>query len=149
MDGVTFNAVLESEADGHFFRVPAEVADQLGPRRRPAVVVTVGDVTFRTTLAVYGGQSLIGVRREVRHQAGLHVGRSALLTLQLDDAPRTVDVPEDLAEALAKDEVAAAHFERLAYTHRKEFVDWVSSARKAATREKRIAGVVNEMKKGG
>lgn len=147
MDGVTFSAVLESEADGHFFRVPAEVADQLGPRRRAPVVVTVGGATYRTTIAIYGGQALVGVRREIRRQARLEVGTSAMVTLRLDEAPRTVDLPADLADALAKDAGVAAQFGRLAYAHRKEYVDWVSSAKKPATREKRIARVVEEMRK--
>jgi uncharacterized protein YdeI (YjbR/CyaY-like superfamily) len=68
--------------------------------------------------------------------------------LELDEAPRDVDVPEALAAALAADDEARDTFEKLAYTHRKEFARWVEEAKRDETRERRVANTLAMLHKG-
>src|SRR3954447_6154416 len=89
-----------------------------GAKRFP-VVATVNGYTWRTSVARMGGEFLVGLNREVRDGAGVQAGDEAEVTIELDQAPREVEVPEALAAALAADQRAAASFERLAFTHRK------------------------------
>jgi hypothetical protein len=103
-------------------------------------------VTLRTTVAVYGGTSFIGIRREVREQMGVEIGQTITLTIEPDTAPRTVDVPADLKRALAKNAAAKKKYESLSYSHRREHAHFVADAKKPETRERRIARVLDMLK---
>lgn len=108
-----------------------------GAKRFP-VVATVNGHTWRTSVARMGGEFLLGLNREVRTAAGVESGDEVDVCIELDSAPREVDVPEALAAALATDPRARKSFEGMAYTHRKEFARWVTDAKREETRQRRV-----------
>jgi uncharacterized protein YdeI (YjbR/CyaY-like superfamily) len=55
---------------------------------------------------------------------------------------REIEVPADLAEALARDDAARATFEGLPPSHRREWVRWITEAKKPETRAKRTAKTI-------
>jgi hypothetical protein len=128
--------------------VPDEIIDALGGGKRPPVVVTIGGHTFRTTIAPMGGQYLLGLNAENRAAAGAAAGDELDIEIALDTTPREVTVPDDLAAALVSDERASATFDGLSYTHRKEWVRWIEEAKKAETREARLAKTVESLREG-
>jgi hypothetical protein len=138
VSSVTFEAVVGAEDEGVFFEVSNELVSKVSDGKRPPVSVTVNGVTYRTRIAVYGGKSYIPLRRELRQRAGLAVGDRAIIEMNADLAPRLVEVPDDLEAALAENEPASRAFEAMAYTHRKEYVVWVNSAKRPDTRLRRI-----------
>lgn len=125
--------------------VPSEIITALGGGKKPAVKVSIGDFTYRTTVGVYGDSFLLPVSQERRAAAGINAGDEIEVTLELDLAPRTVDIPDDLAAALAEKSDAAAAFDALAYSKRKEFVRQVKEAKTQETRDRRIAGIVDKL----
>jgi hypothetical protein len=144
---VRFRATLETNgrtATG--IEVPSAVVDALGAGKRPPVRVTLHEHTYRTTVARMGGRFLVPVSAEVRKAAGVTAGDELDVGIELDDAPRTVDVPTDLAAALASEPEAAQAWERLAYTHRKEWVRSVEDAKKPETRARRVAAAVDALR---
>ncbi len=128
--------------------VPAEIVARLGQGQRPPVRVTIGDYSYRTTVARMGGRFLISLSAENRAAAGIAAGDEVDVDLDLDDAPREVEVPADLAAALARDHAARAAFEALAYSHRKEWVRWITEAKKPDTRTTRITKTVQSLREG-
>jgi Bacteriocin-protection, YdeI or OmpD-Associated/Domain of unknown function (DUF1905) len=118
-----------------------------GAKRFP-VVATVNGYTWRTSVARMGGESLLGLSRAVRQEAGVEAGDTVEVRLELDTAPREVDVPPALAGALEADDEARAAFDRLAYTHRKEFARWVEEAKRDETRERRVAKALEMLHRG-
>lgn len=128
--------------------VPDDVVGALGGGKRPKVTVTINGYTYRTTVGVMGGRSLVPVSAEVRAQAGVAAGDVLEVEVALDDAPREVDLPDELAAALAADPVAAAAFERLSYSHRKEHARAVESAKAAETRARRVARTIETLRQG-
>jgi hypothetical protein len=118
--------------------VPPDVIVQLGAGKRPAVVVTIGSYTYRGTVGVMGGRSLIPVSADHRRQAGIAAGDDIDVALELDTAPRHVELPADLAEALRKDDAARQFFERLSASQKKWHVQSVESAKTPETRQRRI-----------
>jgi uncharacterized protein YdeI (YjbR/CyaY-like superfamily) len=95
-----------------------------------------------------GGENMIGLARAARQQAGVDIGSAYEVSIAPDDDERTVEVPGDLTEALAADSVAGAAFEALAYSHRKEFVRWITEAKREATRAQRVAKTVEMLRAG-
>ena len=122
--------------------VPAEVVESLGAGNRPPVRVTVGGHTYRSTIARMGGRFLLPLSADNRAAAGVAAGDPVEVDVELDDAPRTVDVPPDLAAALAAEPELRERFDALAFSHRKEHVRAVEDAKTEATRARRIASVV-------
>jgi hypothetical protein len=110
-------------------------------RARPPVVVSLGGHSYRSTIAVMGGVTFVPLHRSNREAAGVESGQTVEVTLTLDTAPRTVEVPQELAEALDAAGVQAG-WNRLSYTARREQVEAVESAKRAETRERRIAAAV-------
>jgi hypothetical protein len=118
-----------------------------GAKRFP-VVATVNGYTWRTSVARMGGEFLVGLNRAVRDGAGVHAGDRVEVELELDTAPREVEVPQALADALAGDREAREAFDRLAYTHRKEYVRWIEEAKRDETRRRRLAQALEMLRQG-
>jgi hypothetical protein len=139
----TFTTTLlkDDKVNATGISVPAEAITALGGKKKPPVIVTVNGFTYHSTVAAYGDVYLIPLSQERRAVAGVEVGDLVEVTLELDTEPRTVEVPDDLAEALEKTG-ARANFDALAYSKRKEFVRQVESAKAQETRERRIAKIV-------
>ena len=126
MPALQFDGRLESDQGACFIRVPPQTLTALGEGKRMPVKVTLNGYTYRTTIAVYGGKSYIGVRREVREAAGVTAGNPLTVGLEYDAEIRAVDLPQALRRALEADAAAAAAFEKLSYTRKKEFIQWVT-----------------------
>ena len=138
MPVLQFDGRLESDQGACFIRVPPETLTALGEGRRVPVRVTLNGYTYRTTIAVYGGRSYIGVRREVREAAGVAAGDPLTVGLEYDAQVRTVDLPEALRAALEADAAIAAAFEKLSYTRKKEFIQWVTGGKREETQRRRM-----------
>lgn len=126
--------------------VPADIVEALDGGRRPAVAVTVNGYGYRSTIAAMGGRFLLPLSAEHRAGAGLAAGDPVQVEVELDAAPRVVEVPADLAAALAADPVARAAYERLAYSHQLRHVLAVTGAKKPETRERRVAATVETLR---
>ncbi len=123
----------------------AEVGE--GAKRFP-VVATVNGYTWRTSVARMKGVFLVGLSREVRQGAGVEAGDEVEVRVELDVAPREVEVPAALAAALAADPDASASFARMAFTHRKEYARWVAEAKREETRQRRVQQAVQMIRSG-
>ena len=144
-----FRAVIElggKTATG--IRVPADIVASLGPSKRPAVRVTVGGHTYRTTVAPLGGAFMLPVSAEVRERAGVAAGDAVDIDIELDTEPREVAVPPDFAAALDRDADARRFFDGLSYSNKRRFVLPIEDARTAETRQRRIAEAVDTLRAG-
>ncbi len=126
--------------------VPDEVIEALGGSKRPPVTVTVNGYTYRTTVARMGGRYLVPLSAEHREAAGVQAGDTVVVDLENDAAPREVELPVDLAEAM--DDAARTAYDGLSYTYRKEWVRWVEEAKKPETRATRVEKTVAGLREG-
>eukprot|EP01035_Chromulina_nebulosa_P052094 gene52094-71007_t len=103
--------------------VPPEIVEALGAGKKPAVNVTVNGFAYRSTIATMGGKFMIAFSSDKRAATGLKGGDAITVTLELDEAPRTMAVPPDLQAALDKDKAAKAHFATLSYSNQRRHID--------------------------
>ncbi len=127
------------------FEVPDGVVSALGSGRRPPVLVTINGHTYRSTVAVLGGRFLVGVSAENRAAAGVAGGDTIVVDLELDTAPREVEVPDDLAAALQAHPAASSAFGALSYSNKSRYVLAINAAKAADTRARRIEKTVAEL----
>jgi hypothetical protein len=119
--------------------------EELGGGKRAAVTVTIGKKTARLRLAVMGGKNLIGISKANREALGAEIGDTIEAVITLDNAERTAELPDDVAQALSKAKLRKA-FDSLAYTHQKEHVRAITEAKKPETRSKRIAAMLEMLR---
>jgi hypothetical protein len=125
-----------------------QVAEVGEGRKAFPVQATINGYTWAGRVSRMGGEFLLGLNREVRTGAGVEAGDEVTVTIALDEAPREVDVPAALAQALDGDATAKATFDALAFTHRKEFARWIAEAKKDETRERRVAQALQMLREG-
>jgi hypothetical protein len=136
--------LLKTGGNNTGIEVTPEVLEELGGGKRPAVVVRVNGYEYRTTVGVMRGQYLLPFNAERRAESGIQGGDAISVELELDTAPRVVEVPDDLAAALDAAGLRAA-FDALAPSHRKAHVTSVESAKAAETRARRVEAVVAKL----
>jgi Bacteriocin-protection, YdeI or OmpD-Associated/Domain of unknown function (DUF1905) len=140
--------ILQGAKTATGIQVPDEVVAALGSGRRPPVKVTINGYTYRSTVAVMGGAYMVGVSAEHRAGAGVAGGDEVDVDLELDTAPREVEVPPDLAAALDAEPAARSTFDGLSYSNRSWHVLQVTGAKTEETRQRRIARSVDLLKQG-
>lgn len=139
-----FETTLFLDGNNTGIEVPPEIVDGLGGGKRPAVNVSVNGFEYRSTVAVMGGRYLIPFSSDKRAATGLNGGDAISVELTLDTAPRTVEVPDDLAAALEAAGVRA-DFDALAPSAKKAHVTNVEGAKAAETRARRVAAIVAKL----
>ena len=143
----TFTTVLEATGGNNVaIVVPDEVLAAFGRGKRVPVSVTVGDHTWSTTTGSMGGRSLISFNAATRTATGRGAGDEVEVSLALDDAPRTVEVPAALATALGADPDAAAAWAALSPSRQKAHALAVASAKTDETRDRRLAKVLADLR---
>jgi hypothetical protein len=145
MPKATFTTVIKTDGNNAGIEVPQEIIAALGTSKKPPVVVTVSGYTYRNTVAVMDGKFMISLSKAHRDASGIKGGDKVEVTLELDEEPRTVEVPADLMAALSAKAGAVEAFEKLAFSKRKEFVRQVVEAKAQETRDRRIAGIVEKL----
>jgi hypothetical protein len=130
---------------GRWLEVPFDAKDVFG-EARPAVAGTLNGTPFRGRLSVYGGKTYLGLSKGARDAAGIDIGDEVEVALDRDQAPREVEIPSALLAAFERDSAAKAAFDKLAFTHRKEYARWIAEAKKEETRERRVAKALEMLK---
>jgi Bacteriocin-protection, YdeI or OmpD-Associated/Domain of unknown function (DUF1905) len=143
----TFTAIIQNAGGGGaFVEVPFDVEQAFGSKR-PKIKATIEGVSYRGTLVRMGGPNhILIILKDIREQAGKTFEDEVHVTVEADEAPRVVAVPKELAAAFKKDKEAKALFDKLSYTHQKEYVTWIEAAKKDETRQRRIAKTLVRLK---
>lgn len=145
----TFKAVIQNASGGGaFVEVPFDVEEAFGSKK-PRVKALIEGVPYRGILTRMGGPShILVILKSIREQVGKSFGDQVKVTVEADVEPRVLEIPKDLMKELKKDGEAKAFFERLSYTHKREYVMWINEAKKDETRQRRIAKTIEMLKKG-
>ncbi|HEX3427192.1 MAG TPA: YdeI/OmpD-associated family protein [Candidatus Limnocylindrales bacterium] len=140
--------ILQAGKTATGIHVPDEVVDALGAGRRPPVRVTINGFTYRSTIAVMGGDYMVGVNADNRAGAGVAGGDEVDVDIELDTAPREVPVPADFASALDAEPEARRTFEGLSNTNKGWHTSQIEGAKTDDTRQRRIARSIEALRQG-
>src|SRR4051812_42081321 len=123
-------------------------AKALWGEARPPVVAKVNGVEYRSRLMVYSGETWLGLTNAFRKQLGVQAGDTVEVELDRDDTPREVKLTPEFQQELDADDRAREAFERLSFTHRREYAEWIADAKRADTRERRLARALEMLRAG-
>lgn len=140
--------ILQGDKTATGIRVPDEVVEALGAGKRPKVLVTIRGYTYRNSVAVMGGEYMIGVSAENRAGAEVAGGDEVDVDIELDTAPRVITEPRDFASALDAEPEARRTFDGLSYSNKSWHVLQIDGARTDETRQRRIGKSVAALRDG-
>ena len=140
----TGEVLSAGQGGGHAVVVPKEVAAAFGSKR-PQVLAHVNGVEYRSRLMVYGGQSYLGLRKDLLRQLEVEAGDRLQIELVEDHEDRVVVEPPELTQALADDPAAQAAYQKLPFTHRNEYARWIDEGKKPETRADRVAKTIKRL----
>ena len=144
-----FTATIQNAGGGGaFVEVPFDVEAAFGSKR-PKVKAMIEGVPYRGTLVRMGTEChLLLILKEIREKIDKTFGDEVKITVEADTEPRVVEVPAELAKAFEKEKAAAAFFNSLVYSHQKEYVGYITEAKKEETRTRRVAQTIEMLRKG-
>jgi Domain of unknown function (DUF1905)/Bacteriocin-protection, YdeI or OmpD-Associated len=126
-----------------FIAVPFDVAEVWGARGRVAVQGTINGFPFYTNIQPMGGRHLLTFNKTLQAGANAKAGDEVTVTMERATGQRSIEPPAELAKLLRKDKQAKALWDKLAYTHRKEFAQWISGGKQDETRQRRAEKAVS------
>ena len=144
-----FTAIIKQHENlnASYVEPPFDVKEVFGSKR-VKVKATFDGVEYRGSLVNMGGCYMLGITQEIRSKIGKGFGEEVFVTIEKDEEERSVEVPEDFANAMNCNETAAATFKSLSFTGQKEYVTWITSAKREATRTERITKAVELLSEG-
>lgn len=145
----TFTATIQNAGGGGaFVEVPFDVEEAFGSKR-PKVKAIIEGVPYRGILTRMGGDHhLLIILKGIREQIDKTFGDEVKITVEPDTEPRLIEIPKDLMKELKKDKEAKAFFDKLSYTHQREYVTWLNEAKREETRQNRVAKTIEMLKQG-
>jgi hypothetical protein len=144
-----FDALIQKhpDLDATFVEFPYDVEKEFGTKGQVKVLVTFDGYEYRGSLAKMGHPChRLGLTKQVRNAIGKHPGHSVHIVLKKDEEPRVVEIPDDFGKLLDLNPPVRAYFEGLSYTHQKEYVRWITEAKKAETRERRLKKAIEMLR---
>jgi hypothetical protein len=144
-----FKSKIEAAAGGGAYVLfPYDAEKEFATKGRVPVKATFNGVPYTGSLVKCGNPfHLIGVLKSIREQIGKDPGDTIEVVVWRDEEVRTVEVPAQF-EKLIKKEGLLPVFEKLSYTHRKEYCRWITDTKKEETRLKRLGKAIDMLKKG-
>ena len=146
----TFVAVIRHnpENGGAWVELPFDAKDEFASLRPKVKAVFDNTVEYRGSLVRMGGDChILGVRKDIRAKLNKHPGDEVEVQLELDTQPRKVEVPEILAATFKAKPAVQKYFDQLSFTHRGEYVNYITEAKKEETRLRRVQKVIAMMEK--
>ena len=126
-------------------RFPFDPLTCFGKKNQIPIECTFDGIPYRGSIANMGAGPCIGILKSIREQLGKGPGDSVHVVVWQDTAPRVIETPPDLAAALKDNPAAAAAWEKLSYSHKREYVDAITSAKKEETRRQRIQKTIESL----
>ena len=151
MKKYTFDAVIiqREGMNAGYVEFPYNVFEEFGIKGRVPVKVSFDRVPYRGSMVRMGTDChIIGLTKEIRAQVGKSFGDVVHVILEQDTAPRVVEIPAIVKSALEKHPDALQLFDKLSYTHQKEYVMWITEAKREETRERRLVKMIEMLQKG-
>ena len=144
----TFTAVIQNAGGGGaFVEVPFDVEEAFGSKR-PKDKASFEGVPRGILTRMGTEHHLLIILKEIREKIGKTFGDEVTITVEPDTEPRVIEIPSELKKAFKTEKEAKSYFDKLSYTHQREYVMWINEAKREETRQNRIGKAIEMLKKG-
>ena len=140
-----FNTKIIQTGNNTGIEVSDKTLIELGGGKKPLVVVTINNYSYRSAVGKMGDKYMISLSAETRKNANVKGGETVEVNLELDATPRTVEVPDDLQKEFDKNKLAEVNFHKLAPSKKKALVLSITDAKTEDTRNRRIKKAIESL----
>lgn len=148
----SFSAIIQQAGtiNAAFVNFPFDTEELFGKKARIKIKALFdGKVEYRGSLSKMKSDChILGLTQAIRRQLGKSIGDEVSVTLWEETEERTVEIPGDIEKFLVAHPTAKILFDKMSYTHRKEYIRWVTEAKKEETRERRKVKMVEMILEG-
>ncbi|HLP57493.1 MAG TPA: YdeI/OmpD-associated family protein [Candidatus Deferrimicrobium sp.] len=131
--------IKHEKLDAAFIEFPYDAEKEFGKKGQVKVQAEFDGYAYRGSLAKMGYRChRLGLTKEIRNAIGKNSGDIVHVLIKEDIEPRLVEIPAGFAKLLDQNPDAKTNFEKLSFTHRKEYAQWITGAKKEETRNKRL-----------
>ncbi|KRQ87844.1 hypothetical protein ABG79_00009 [Caloramator mitchellensis] len=131
--------------NGAYVEIPFDVEEIFGAKR-VKVKARFNEKEYRGSIVSMGGCYMIGITQAIRKEIGKDIGDLITVEIEKDEDERVVEIPEDFEKLLDENPKAKEFFNKLSYTNKKEYITWITSAKKEETRKNRIEKTIELLK---
>jgi hypothetical protein len=144
-----FKAKIEAaDGGGAYVLFPYDTEKEFATKGRVPVKATFDGVPYTGSLVKYSNPlHMLGMLKTVREQTGKGPGDTVELVVWKDEEVRTVKLPVEFEKLMKKTGLLQV-FNKLSYTHRKEYCRWITETKKEETRLKRLQKAIQMLRKG-
>jgi hypothetical protein len=151
MNSIEYDAVIvksDERGSGAFVGFPFDLVETFGTKGQVKIKCEFDGISYRGSIVNMGAGPCIGILKAIREQLGKQAGDIVHVKLWKDEETRSVEMPADLEAALKNNPLTLEHFDKLSYSHKKEYLQWIESAKKIETRNSRIEKTIEMLGKG-
>lgn len=136
---VEFTAtILKSKhMDNTYIPVDFDVEETFGKKRLKAKI-WYDDVLYRGLLAKYNGEYNLMMNKAVREKVGKQAGDKVRIKIEEDLDERKIEIPKLITDFFKKEKDLKPVFDKMSYSHQKEYVLWLTSAKREETLQNRL-----------
>jgi len=146
---ITLKIKLSGDGKSLYVEVPPDVMHALAPgKKRIKIKATFNGIPYRGLITPYGGVPVVGILKSIQQQLKKKAGDIITLTLEKDEEERIVEIPAELKTIFAKHKKEFAFYQSLSYTNRKEYVRWITDAKREETKQERLKLIVTKLAAG-
>lgn len=141
----TYKTVVIGDGNHASLVIPEENLAEIGANKRAPLKITINGYTYQSTATGVNGECRVVFPQRDRDAARAKAGDAVVVTLELDDGYRHVDVPRELTQALEAAGLSQV-FHDQNYSTRKEFARQVAEAKAEDTRNRRIEKIIEQLR---
>lgn len=146
---IAFRATIEDAGGGGAYVIIPFDVEQVFGKKRVKILASIEGEPYRGSLVRMGGPNyILGILKDIREKTGKTIGEEIEITVEEDNKPRVVEIPQDLQQALERSPEVETIFKKLSFTHQKEYVQWIMEAKHDQTRKNRIDQTIEFLKQG-
>lgn len=138
---ILFNAIIKQNGtmNAAFVEFPFSTEELFNKKGQIKIKATLDEkVEYRGSLAKMKSDChILGLTQEIRKQLGKTFGDEVSVSLIEDKEQRIVEIANDIAFIFNENPDAKVLFDKMSYTHKKEYIRWIEEAKKSETRENR------------
>ena len=139
----TASLIKVPDMDATYVMIPFDVKKEFGRKSHVRVKAWIDGTLYRGSIADMGEGNTLIITQEIRKKIGKIAGDKVHIIVEEDKEERIIEIPEDLEKVFKKNPGAANYFSTLSHTNRKEYVNWITDAKRQETRQKRIEMIID------
>ena len=131
--------------EASYIEIPFDVEEEFDAKRVKVKALFDG-VEYRGSIVKMGLPCyIIGVTKDIRNKISKTYGDTIKVVIEKDVEDRNIEVPEKLNVMFNDNKDACEFYESLSYSQKKKYVEWINSAKKEETFDKRIKETIKKL----